>query len=212
MAKPLKKEERRRQLLDAAIEAFGSKGYHETQVSDIIECAGVARGTFYLHFTGKREIFDAVMEELFDRIQSLVKRLPRDGSEQIPAQLRGNIERVIELFAQQPLYARLLFSTVGLDGEQDAPLRQFYEQLLTLIKSGLTQGQEMGFVRRAHTEALAVSLLGTVKEVLYQGLLGTSRVETKLLVDEIFRLVLQGVAHPSLLPELDQILVSAPKA
>ena len=42
--------------MEAALSAFGKKGYHDTQVSDIIAQAKVARGTFYLYFDGKREI------------------------------------------------------------------------------------------------------------------------------------------------------------
>ena len=50
MKERLSKEERRKQLLTAAMVAFGKKGYHGTQVSDIIYEADVARGTFYLYF------------------------------------------------------------------------------------------------------------------------------------------------------------------
>ncbi|MBX0312473.1 MAG: TetR/AcrR family transcriptional regulator, partial [Sulfurihydrogenibium sp.] len=37
-------------IIVAAKELFSTKGYHETKVSDIVEKAGVAQGTFYLYF------------------------------------------------------------------------------------------------------------------------------------------------------------------
>jgi AcrR family transcriptional regulator len=209
MTKNLTKEERRRQLLDAAVRAFGEKGYHQAQVSDIIKEAGVARGTFYLHFTGKREIFGCIMDELFTRIQHEVRNLPREAVDQIPDQLKGNIERVISLLLDQPLFAKLLFNiSVGLDAEQDDRLQRFYGQLLDLIQRGLKQGQEMGFVREGNHHVLAVSLLGCVKEVLYQSLVATEPLDQSTVSEEVFRLVFQGIAHPQLLPELESVIIT----
>jgi len=51
-------EERRRQILDAAVRAFAKKGYHACRVSDIAEEAGVAYGLVYHYFESK----DAVLE------------------------------------------------------------------------------------------------------------------------------------------------------
>ena len=51
-------EERRRQILDAAVRAFAEKGYHACRVSDIAEEAGVAYGLVYHYFESK----DAVLE------------------------------------------------------------------------------------------------------------------------------------------------------
>ncbi len=203
MSKPLSKEARRRQLLDAAIESFGSKGYHQAQVSDIIEHAGVARGTFYLHFKGKREIFDAIMEELFEKVQAEVRSLPREAVDQIPDQIKGNIGRVMGLLLDQPMLAQLLVNAaVGTDQEQDERLRVFYGQLLDLIQRGLKQGQEMGFVRQANNKVLSISLFGSVKEVLYQSLLGTEELQRTAMIEEIYQLVLHAVADSELLPAL----------
>ena len=57
---------RREQILAAAQVVFADKGYHATGVSDIIAKAGIARGTFYLYFDGKRAIFDALLDRIFE--------------------------------------------------------------------------------------------------------------------------------------------------
>lgn len=208
MAQAVTKAERRRQLLDAAIEVFGEKGYHDAQISEIIQTAGVARGTFYLYFKGKREIFDCIMEELFERVQAEVRSIPKEALNEIPAQVMGNIERVINLLLDHPMLARLLVNAaVGLDEEQDDRLRKFYGQLLDLIRRGLKQGQEMGFVRGGDYQVLAISLLGSIKEILYQTLLGTEKMERKAIAAEVYRLVLHGVAQPDLLSEAEAALI-----
>lgn len=200
----LTKEKRRRQLLDAAIATFGRRGYHRTQVSDIIRKARVARGTFYLHFEGKRQIFDAVMTDLFARVQENVKTLPRDAIQEIPKQLKGNIERVTDLLLGNPLLTKILFNeSVGLDPQLDRRLTDFYGRLLDLIRRGLKQGQEMGFVREGDIQTLAVSLLGSLKEIFYQLQLGTLTPDRPAIVGEIYRLVTRAIVRPDLLSQID---------
>lgn len=207
MATHLSKEERRSQLLEAALTAFGKKGYHQTQVSDIIVQAKVARGTFYLYFEGKREIFDAVVRQIFDKVQNEIRAIPKEAVGEIPGQILGNLKRVTDLLLQNPLYIKLLFSdVVGLDAEFDELLRNFYEKILGFIRRGLKQGQEMGFVREGDIGVLALCLLGCVKEVFYQSLLGTEKLSQELIVREIYTLVINAVAHPRLHQQAEIIL------
>ena len=56
-AQPLPPEERRAQLLAAARVVFARRGYHHASVSDILDEAKVARGTFYNYFDSKRAVF-----------------------------------------------------------------------------------------------------------------------------------------------------------
>lgn len=50
------KEQKRRSLLDTAFSLFTTKGITKTSISEIVENAGVAKGTFYLYFKDKYDI------------------------------------------------------------------------------------------------------------------------------------------------------------
>lgn len=50
------KKQKRTSLLDTAFSLFTSRGIHNTSISDIVESAGVAKGTFYLYFKDKYDI------------------------------------------------------------------------------------------------------------------------------------------------------------
>ena len=58
------RQERRAQILQCAKEIFSKNGFHNASVADLIEQAGIARGTFYLYFSSKRAIFDTLLENL----------------------------------------------------------------------------------------------------------------------------------------------------
>src|SRR5690348_5501206 len=51
-------------LLQRARTVFEQRGYGAASVADIVTAAGVARGTFYVHFKSKREIFIALVSAL----------------------------------------------------------------------------------------------------------------------------------------------------
>jgi len=70
----LAKETRRRQIVDAAIEVFAARGYRVASIADIIAQAGVARGTFYLYFQSKEEVFNAVLDRFHERFQTMARQ------------------------------------------------------------------------------------------------------------------------------------------
>ena len=50
------KKKKKESLLNTAFELFTSKGINETSISDIVNKAGVAKGTFYLYFRDKYDV------------------------------------------------------------------------------------------------------------------------------------------------------------
>jgi len=59
----LPRHERRRQLLDAALEVFVSQGYHAAAMDEIADRAGVSKPVLYQHFPGKLELYLALLDE-----------------------------------------------------------------------------------------------------------------------------------------------------
>ena len=58
-----RKEARPHELLAAALDIFVERGYAATRLEDVARRAGVSKGTLYLYFTNKEELFKAVVRE-----------------------------------------------------------------------------------------------------------------------------------------------------
>lgn len=58
-----RKDARPQELLAAALDLFVDKGYAATRLDDVAARAGVSKGTLYLYFTNKEELFKAVVRE-----------------------------------------------------------------------------------------------------------------------------------------------------
>jgi AcrR family transcriptional regulator len=69
----LPRHERRRQLLDAALEVFVARGYHATAMDEIAERAGVSKPVLYQHFPGKLELYLALLDESVDTLVDTVR-------------------------------------------------------------------------------------------------------------------------------------------
>ena len=57
----IKGERRKRDLLQIAYGMFVSKGYENTSVDEIIEAAGIAKGTYYYYFQSKKQMLEEVI-------------------------------------------------------------------------------------------------------------------------------------------------------
>ncbi len=98
-------EATRRALLDAATGLFAERGYAGTSVEDIARAARVTRGALYHHFAGKRDVFEAVFEEL--ETATIPRLLPAEGAGEHPwALLVTGFDRVLEI-ALEPAYQRI---------------------------------------------------------------------------------------------------------
>lgn len=62
-----KGERRKRELLQIAYNLFISRGYENTSVDDIIEAAGIAKGTYYYHFESKEQTLEEVIGMMIEQ-------------------------------------------------------------------------------------------------------------------------------------------------
>lgn len=62
--------EKHKAILAAALTLFGHYGYRRTSIDDIAQEAGIAKGTVYLYFKSKEEIFRALSQQLLDQVLS----------------------------------------------------------------------------------------------------------------------------------------------
>ena len=193
------KEQRKEIVLHSARAIFSQKGYHQTKIADIIQRAGIARGTFYLYFQNKRHVFDSILDMLLEEFERLIAPIRLDVESPPPLeQLREILRSVIKLALEDHGQTQILLNrAVGLDSEFDRKLCEFYNTLLARIESALEHGMKLGFVRPCNPSVTARCVLGSVKEIIS---LISSEDEAVLqldsILDEVLNFGLRGVLTP----------------
>lgn len=162
------REQRRGLILDAAVSVFSELGYHQTRVADIIDAAGIARGTFYLYFESKNAIFLELLGELLTTLRdSVIGVDTTPGAAPVPEQLFTSVRGILETLASnRALTTILIREAVGLDEETDRMLMGFYENLHRLIAESLERGQRLGLIRALDVDVVASCVLGSIRQVL----------------------------------------------
>ena len=135
-----KKQEKRRALLDAAYELFLERGPAKTSVADITARAKVAKGTFYLYFSDKGAVTQALLGrvsyQLLDEACTAVEQQDADLS--FPDKMIFFIDHIIETFRRDVLLLRFIehnFVWPGLDqleasGEAEPLMRKLLDAIL----------------------------------------------------------------------------------
>jgi len=82
--------ERPAQIIDAALEAFSEHGFAAARLDDIAQRAGVSKGTIYLYFASKEELFKAVVNDTIGAQLRNASAMPapRTASEALERALR----------------------------------------------------------------------------------------------------------------------------
>ena len=97
-----KKYEKEKKLLNAAYKLFTEKGINNTSIQDIVDEAGVAKGTFYLYFKDKYSLQETLVTKtsanLFkDAINSLNNNYIEDFEDQVIYVINYVIDRLVEV-------------------------------------------------------------------------------------------------------------------
>jgi TetR/AcrR family fatty acid metabolism transcriptional regulator len=61
---------KRKRILQAAVQTFGRRGFHEARIAEIASSAGVAEGTVYLYFKNKEDLLGVLFDENMDALLS----------------------------------------------------------------------------------------------------------------------------------------------
>jgi len=102
-------EDTRQRLFDATLSLIGEKGYAATTVDEIVERAGVAKGTVYYHFKSKAELVDALIAQqpLSTRMRAAVANV-----DDPVARVSAALDEVVGFIGENATFARLLITEI----------------------------------------------------------------------------------------------------
>lgn len=113
--------ETRARLLDAAAEVFAARGFRDASLEEVAEAAGFSKGAVYSNFSGKDELFYALMtERITERVGSAAQGIEEEGDAGAQAVEVGR--RLTEKLAEQPDW-HLLFIEFWARAVRDPELR-----------------------------------------------------------------------------------------
>jgi TetR/AcrR family transcriptional repressor of nem operon len=140
--------ERRTDLLDAGLEVFAERGYAKTTIAEIVERAGVAQGTFYLHFATKEALLFALQERFKERMVTRAAAAITASGADWSAKLDALVLVCFEDYTRQADQHDVLFAHLSRDakrrGEGRPEGRPKGRGLIGVITTLLAEGKAAG--------------------------------------------------------------------
>ncbi|MBU0529643.1 TetR/AcrR family transcriptional regulator [bacterium] len=169
-------EDKKTQILTAALEIFAKQGLEKGKIADIAKVAKIGKGTVYEYFKTKDEIFRAI-EKMFifdsiDQINNLTQ------SEKSPTE---KIEEIVnwgvnmhEVMGDATLIIAELWAQHGrgqLHGHKDSVFADMYNNYYGAVLDVLAQGIEDGEFRAMNKDGVASLLLAFMDGIIWQNVI-----------------------------------------
>jgi AcrR family transcriptional regulator len=190
------KQERRRQIMNAAKHVFSEAGYHGASIHAIIERAQIARGTFYLYFESKAAVFDSILDQAMTDLRARIRRIEvEDRAAPAPQlQLRDQVMATLDYIVRdRPLATLLLSAGHTPDAEAAERLDHFFAEVRDLLRRAMETGMEIGLLRKVDPQLAASAMLGMIRGVIEQLIRDPSPPAVDVVVSEILMVALRGV-------------------
>jgi AcrR family transcriptional regulator len=140
-------EERREQVIDAAVKEFAASGFHATSTTAIAKRAGISQPYIYALFPNKHELFLAAYRQVVDRIRRSFLEAAREGADP-EERLRNMGNAYFELLADRDkLLVQMQAHAAAGDPALREPVRREYIRLAEDVRqmSGASDAQVADF-------------------------------------------------------------------
>lgn len=205
-ARQRRKEARPQELLDAALDLFVEKGFAATRSEEVASRAGVSKGTLYLYFPSKEELFKAVVRQNLSTLiaegEGLVDSFEGTTADLLSCLMQAWWERV----GHTP--ASGIFKIMISEARNFPDLAQFYVDEVVqpserLLARTIERGVERGEFRRLPAHDVVHALIAPVLFLaMHKHSLGACGIRgTELDADSFISTQMQMVLHGLVLPE-----------
>lgn len=191
------RESRRAELLDAAAGVFARKGYRASSIEDIIERAGIARGTFYLYFESKLEIFLAIMDE---SVKGLREAAQAESEREFDARdprgaLKAALRAWLEHFAQRRDRAAVVIRHgASVDPDYQRKVGRVVDAMYGRWEILIRRAQKAGVARASfEPKFLRVCLIGMFSQLLLEYVVEDPAADLDALAEQWTELLSRGL-------------------
>jgi AcrR family transcriptional regulator len=131
-------DRRRRQILDAASRCFAAEGFHATSMQDVLAASELSAGAVYRYFPSKQAIIEAIADETFTHILSVLTEALNRKDPPRPTDVLGDLITAMAGLDDAKLRIRIVIQVWG-EAIRNPEVRDVIMTRLTAVYDVLTQ-------------------------------------------------------------------------
>lgn len=193
--KPDVSEERKSQIIEAAVSVFARDGFGKARMDDIAEASGLSKGALYWYFKSKDAIISALFESIFRREISRVQKM-EDSNLQAREMLQEYVDLVVkDLKSMEPIMPLLYeFMAMGFRRKNfrkiiQKSFREFMKVTEPLIQQGIDNGDFIPVDPKEASLTLGAIFEGSILLWSYD----PENINLKEMIESSINLLLEGL-------------------
>ncbi len=193
--KPDVSDTRKSQILEAAMNVFSRRGFHEARMDDIVQESGLSKGALYWYFKSKDEVILSILDNLFERELSGLKGLQdQEGaaSDLLSEFMQLTIHELQQMARLLPIayeFYALAFRNHTVREAAKRYLQTYINLLTPLIQRGIDQGA----FQPVNPEETAISVCAMIEGTLLLWVFDPERVDLERQLNHAITIFLSGL-------------------
>ncbi len=205
----IKANDTRQKIYKSAEKLFASYAYHKVSVDEIVKMAGVAKGSFYVHFASKDALIAALISDYVAGLDTDYKDYLASLPDDTPAEATllsfiGKIADVlidhIGIGNMQAVYKAQITNDMNMEAVMDYN-RDIYKMISSILERGIRRGE---FKTDVPVEILTRHFMMAIRGVTYEWCIRYPDFDYKAEAMQHFRLLLDGLRNPVFPDRIDR--------
>jgi TetR/AcrR family fatty acid metabolism transcriptional regulator len=191
-------QDKRRQILDAAVRVFARQGFHACRVSDIADEAGVAYGLVYHYFDSKDAVLDTLFLERWNVMLDVIREADgQDGPARDKLQAIAGF--IVDSYRHDPDLMKVIIVEVTRAANSFGrthleKIREAYQLIAGIVAGAQARGE---FRTDVTAQFAALAFYGAIEQVLTGWILGFVPEEFEQAKAYVVQTVCEGLDRPS---------------
>jgi AcrR family transcriptional regulator len=185
-------------ILAAAHRVFAEKGFHDATIDEVARAADVAKGTVYLYYRSKSDLYRAALKRGINEMLEKTKT-NMAAANSTEAKIMAFVETKIRYFDVHREFFKIYYSEFGnvfthpVEGYKD--FTNLYRRQLRMLETVLEQGLRRKEIRCARAGATALAIAELTRGLIIHRLLGWSKGKVQEDISFLFDFVWKGIGR-----------------
>jgi len=189
-------EFRRTGILKAARKVFAQQGYDGATMDDVAEASDIAKGTLYLYFRSKRDIYLGVLHEDLQSLREATVRAIASAAD-APARIRAFVTTRFEFCGRHSDFFRIYNTDIATVFMTTHPLqtdlREFYLEQAGMLATIISDGIRNGELRNVNPQSAAFAIYDMTRACISRRVLGLTNEQDD--AESLLDLISKGIGR-----------------
>jgi len=151
----------KRIIFEKSMELFANKGYEATSIEEITSVVGIAKGTFYYHFSKKEDLFNFLIKDGMDLLKNSISIKTKKQNNTIE-KIKAIILIQIKVTVKYENFIRFIIGQIWGNEEKNKMCREYIEEYIEIIEKIVQEGIEKKEIKKCNTRITAYGIFSVL--------------------------------------------------